>query len=135
MKSLITKEDLETKESRDDLGLALSDILRGISKEWELSCEDLSRILHVPGSTLKGWLAENGQVSVSAAIDDNLQAVLDFIQVYNLAASFYMTIKDQRSWLNTPSKRFDNVSPKEMMMENHHGLIKTKSILERVANP
>lgn len=116
MKYQITTEDLKTNEARDDLGLALSDILKGISREWELTNKDLSRILHIPVGIIKKWLAEDGAVSVGAKIDKNLQAVIDLIQLYNLAASFYATEKDQLSWLNTPSKRFEDISPKEMIM-------------------
>ena len=137
MNTNLTKDDLKSETNRAQLGLALSDMLQGIASEWELSRSELSKILHIPEATIKGWLnGKSGKVYVGTMVDNNLQTVIDFIKLYNLAASFYVTKADQISWLKTPSNRFEDKSPLLMMMNGDaHSLYNAKSILEWVTNP
>jgi len=133
----IKKEDLQTNEARQELGLALSDMLQGIAKDWSLSRATIASILHIPEATVKGWLHEQkGKVHVGTIVDNNLQAVIDFIGLYNLAASFFIKTSDQTSWFKSPSPRYGDTSPMEKIISGDaHALHQVKSALEWTANP
>ena len=131
----ITREVLRQTDERDQLSRALAEILSGIKTEWELKVSELAAILNRPEGTVKGWLRQHGTVGLDGTLDPNTQGLIDFIEIYNMIASFYVSTADQRSWLRTSSLQFGNRTPIEMISENPHNLMIAREIVSRMLNP
>lgn len=131
----INKETLRNNKTKEDLELALADMLNGIREDWELSIGDIAAILSMPEGTVKGWLRPNSHVSLSSVLDHNTQAIIDFIDVYNMVASFFVKKSDQIEWFKTPSSRFLGSSPMKMIGENPHNLATARYSIKAMINP
>lgn len=131
----ISREVLKRSDERESLSRALAEILSGIRSEWELTVPELAAVLNRPQGTVKGWLGKNGAVGLDSTLDPNTQGLIDFIEIYNMIASFYVSIADQRSWLRTTSVQFGNRTPLEMMSENPHNLMIAREVVSRMLNP
>lgn len=131
----VTKETLQQPDERKLVGRALAEILSGIRTEWGLTVPELASILSRPLGTVKGWLREDGVVGLDSTLDPNTQGLIDFIEIYNMVASFYLTTADQRSWLRTTSDQFGNRTPIEMISENPHNLMIARQAISRMLNP
>jgi hypothetical protein len=133
--AVISREVLRDSHSRDELGYALADILNGIRREWGLTLVELSNLLGRPHGTVKGWLKEGGYVGLDSALDPNTQSIIDFIDIYNMTASFFVKTADQSEWFKTPSAKFDGKSPMAMISENPHNMMIARQIISRMLNP
>ncbi|NJL23977.1 MAG: hypothetical protein HC902_01490 [Calothrix sp. SM1_5_4] len=131
----ISREVLKRNDERESLSRALAEMLSGIRSEWELTLPELAAVLNRPQGTVKGWLSKDGAVGLDATLDPNTQGLIDFIEIYNMVASFYVSTADQRSWLRTASAQFGNMSPFQMMSENPHNLMIAREIVSRMLNP
>ncbi|MBK7844511.1 MAG: hypothetical protein IPJ71_12600 [Bdellovibrionales bacterium] len=135
MQQTVTKELLKDQDANKDLQVALADILQGIREEWDLSTADIAAILSLPESTVKGWLRPGGHIGLSTVVDHNTQAIIDFIDIYNMVASFFVKKTDQISWFKSRSERYANQSPMEMIITNPHNLVIAKQLVSRMLNP
>ncbi len=133
--TLISTEILQEKVSRNELGYALADIINGIRKEWDLSIREIAAILSLPQGTVKGWLKENGHVGLDSVLDHNTQAIIDFIDIYNMIASFIVKTSDQILWFKTPSQNFQGLSPMMLICETPHNLTLVRSLIKNMLNP
>ncbi|MBL7545122.1 MAG: hypothetical protein JNL11_14995 [Bdellovibrionaceae bacterium] len=131
----INKEALRNNQTKENLELALADMLNGIREDWELSISDIAAILSMPEGTVKGWLKPNSHVSLSSVLDHNTQAIIDFIDVYNMIASFFVKKSDQIQWFKAPSNRFFGKSPMEMISEAPHNLATARYLIKGMLNP
>lgn len=131
----INKETLRNSQTKGDLELALADMLNGIREDWELSIPDIAAILSMPEGTVKGWLKPNSHVSLSSVLDHNTQAIVDFIDIYNMVASFFVKKSDQVKWFKTPSNRFFENSPMTMICINPHNLATARYLIKDMLNP
>ena len=131
----ITKELLKDPGARKDLQFALADMLGGIRDDWDLSTPELAQILSIPAKTVQGWLKACSHVGLSSVFDHNTQAVVDFIDIYNMVASFFVTKSDQIDWFKKPSDRFCGKSPMAMMTEHPHHLAIARGMVRMMLNP
>lgn len=126
---------LRNKKQRHNLALALTDILQGISVSWQLSLQNLADILFRDLATIQQWLDPQGCIQLPTILDHNTQAIIDFIDIYNLLAAFFVKKSDQILWLHEPQVRFDNISLIDFIKVHPHNLVQAKKIIRQLINP
>lgn len=135
----IETDRLSDVKFRRDIGIALSDMLQGISGAWDLKAADLAELFVVDQKTARGWLKKNsGEVSVSYSgkkMDQRTADIVDFIQFYDLVAGFIVTTHDQKLWLKTPSAMFEEKSPLEFMKAGTKNISAARLRFDRLSNP
>ena len=106
---------MSKKTSDDVLKKALCTVLKGISSKWQLSDKEISDLLHEPEEVYQNWkLAE--QVSFNG--DGTYERILDFVDFYDQASSFFSKVEDQIGFLNSISSDFKYKSPLELIKED-----------------
>ncbi len=102
-------KNVKNKDAKIELGLAISDILHGISKEWSLDVDDMAMILCTSNSVIESWTQyDNSIVDLDSVDDSSLLAILDFIDLYNLVTSTFPLHRDRIKWFKGSSTDADS---------------------------
>lgn len=135
----IETNKLSDSNFKREAGIALSDMLQGIAAAWELKPSDLSQLFVVDEKTARKWLdRENGAVSIGFSgqkMDATTDSIIDFIQLYDRVAGFIVTVHDQKLWLKTATKMFDDKSPLDFMKSEPKNIAEAKLRFDRLSNP
>lgn len=110
---------------------SISDMLQDISGAWDLKASDLAQLFSVDETIAHGWL----DVDTGTVDSEAVEAVVDFIQFYDLVAGFIVTIHDQKLWLKTPSPLFEGKSPLDFMKSGTKNIAEAKLRFDRLSNP
>lgn len=128
------KKVFESTYDREQLQVALVEMLIGISKDWDIRVPELASLLSQPEGTVKGWFI-NKKMRLNAAVDANTHLILDFIDIFNMIDSFFVRRQDQIDWLNTKSNRFGGKTPFEFMKESPLNMARARELISQLRNP